>query len=362
MYINQWHPFAMKRKNIQTRSEYDQPKRPRGRGLSRGRGPPRGHGASFRPYPRLPRGPTRALRKPSYHNHMRSRRHESSTPTRISPQFRHSSQPPAAMPFERRQSTASASSAPKSLPFGFDIEPYMDFIIDRYDIGKHAYSIRNPIIGFQDDTPIYLQPKRKYTIENVVGLKLEVSQPSPQKKFISCLHSRHTESMYRMAWEILSTLEKQPRCHIQQIHSDEPFHVDISKAHRSTRHNSEDIVYVGAVHSGDLVVLKTSCNKSTMLKYILDAVIHCTLMESAPSHVPALKFVRLTPDDKLVICSEQLKIPPVASWMQTLNTKHPKTNLDYLVFKMLKGTCLSIRRLQKNAKFTHRDAHWKCLL
>jgi hypothetical protein len=243
-----------------------------------------------------------------------------------------------------------------------DIEIFLRFVSGHYSIGNRAHSIKNRIIGFQNDQPVFLNPDRLYRIDEVSGMVAKVTPIGPtneksEMKFISRLHTQHTVSMFKMAWAILLELKKQPRCHLGKTQQHEPFHVDISKAHKSQRHKSDDIVYIGAVYSGDAVVLKTTSNKFTMLKYILDAVIHYMLMEGGPSYVPPIKFVKLTPDNKLVICSEQLKIPSVATWMRTLRTKHSHQNLNRLVFHMLRGTCLSIRRLQKDMKFTHRDAH-----
>ena len=317
------------------------PKRGRGRGLPRGRG--RG----------LPRGRGRGLPRGRF-----VQRRHSSPPKQVrynSPT--HRIRRPMAMRFQSQTSTET--------PFGFDIEPFKELVSDQYQLGLATHTIHNTIQRFNENKPIFARPSHRYLVEKENGLEAMLKIDGPPKDlddttFIrpkSLLHTPHTVSMYRMAHKILIEIRKQPICTLQNESSNQKFTVDISKAIASKRHGSEDIVYNGATYMGESVVLKTTRDVGRMLKYVLEAYIHTLLMMKVSSYVPELKFVKMTREGRLVLCSKQLQIPPVCTWLSTLHTKHPRGNRDALALHMLRGVCLSIRRLQINAHFTHRDTH-----
>jgi len=128
-------------------------------------------------------------------------------------------------------------------------------------------------------------------------------------------------------------------------------HIDISQATIKRRPNGT--IYLNAKHRGRTVFLKTTDSDAIKLKYVIEAVIHHLLKLSSPGCVPSLEFVGMTPENHLVICSEQLQIPSISTFVQTMGTHNKSIRLR----KMLLKVCRAFIIIQRDAKFTHRDCH-----
>lgn len=194
--------------------------------------------------------------------------------------------------------------------------------------------------------PIFKFKDRIYSVQNPTGLYATFNG---QRDFISNFHTNHTVSLYSMAHSLLATL---PRDVIIGTKKTSVYRqIDISQATIKRRTNGT--IYLNAKHRGRTVFLKTTDNPAVKLKYVIEAVIHQLLKLSSPGCVPSLEFVGRTPENHLVICSEQLQIPSISTWVQTLGVRNKSIRLR----KMLLKVCRAFIIIQRDAKFTHRDCH-----
>lgn len=243
--------------------------------------------------------------------------------------------------------------APAIDPFGFDLGPYMALVSEDYRFPEQSHRIVNYISGFDaEGVAQYERPQKVWQTESINGLFVKF-QGDNTKVFISGMHTKHTESMYRMAHGIKAALKRMPECQLARKVSSSFKEVDISRALKQKRHKSTNVLYLKAIHQGEWVVLKTTTDPAMQLKYILDAVIHYHVWRNADRYVTKLHFVAFR-GDALVVCSGQMEEPSVYGFMNTL---HQKYRPDRLVYTMVESFCLAIRKLQKDAQFTHRDCH-----
>jgi len=185
-----------------------------------------------------------------------------------------------------------------------------------------------------------------YSVQQVNGLYAHIRG---KRVFISDYHTTHTVSLYAMAHSILSALA--PDVHINSTPSTSYRCIDISNATIKKRKNGQ--IYMNALHMGRLVFLKTTSDPVVKLKYIIEAIIHHLLKNDSPGCVPILEFIGKTSDDTLVLCSEQLIIPSISTWVQTLQSRNKSTRLR----RMLLRVCRAFIIVQRDAHFTHRDCH-----
>ena len=308
---------------------------PRGTGQRRH---PRGRGRGLQRRPRVlrrQRPPRAPVAPPAF------------APARAAPRA-FSFRQPTERPVKRRR------RAPPPHPFGFDLTPFIEMVNTNYGLPEHAYALKNKIVGFSDDSkPIFKHPDKKWKLLGREGLFVQ-TDTSGQKIYISGLHTAHTISLYRMAFNIMKQLKQQSPVCLQKSHSDEFKHVDITSAIRQRRHASTNILWLNAKHKQQTVVLKTTTSPQMQLIYIIEATIHLLVHRRAPSYVPALHFIGFD-GDSLVMCSEQLHIQSVFAYLGTLR-QYPQ-NPNILAWNMLRSFCLALRKVQRQASFTHRDCH-----
>ena len=231
-------------------------------------------------------------------------------------------------------------------PFGFDISAFLKNIKVPEPIGHKTHNIQNNIVKFENGQPVFNNNKWIYSVQNPTGM---YAMFNGQRDFISNFHTNHTVSLYAMAHSLLATLT-----HDIIIDTKETSvyrQIDISQATIKKRTNST--IYLNAKHRGRTVFLKTTDNDAIKLKYVIEAVIHRLLKLSSPGCVPSLEFVGMTPENHLVICSEQLQIPSISTFVQTLGARNKSIRLR----KMLLKVCRAFIIIQRDAKFTHRDCH-----
>jgi len=251
-------------------------------------------------------------------------------------------------PNKRRRTEGGPLPPPD--PFGFDLAPFIRLVSDDYRFPEQSHRLTNYIKGFGGGAQ-YANP-REWRTESLNGLFVSFGGGNV-KVFISGMHTKHTESLYRMAHGIKSALKLQPHCQISKKVSSGFKQVDISKAMKQKRHKNANVLYMNAIHHGEWVVLKTTTDPAMQLKYIIDAVIHNHITRTEPRYVAKLHFVAFQ-GDALVVCSGQMEEPSVYSFMNTL---HQRYRPDRLAYMMVESFCLAIRKLQRNSQFTHRDCH-----
>lgn len=237
-------------------------------------------------------------------------------------------------------------------PFGFPLGPHLGNVCAPVGLGDRTHSIQNYITGFEQGQPIFHIPDHEYRVESVDGMYAKlVGRSDP--RMIATLHTSYTVRLYHEAHSILSAIKEQNRVQLVNVAADDFKTVDISRATFNRRQNVKNVVYLNAKHLDKTVVLKTTTDPSTMLKYVLEAVIHYHLKLKAPGCVPDLHFIGMADKNRLVVCSEQLTIPSVATWVNTLRRRDNSRALYF----MLKNVCNAFAVIQRNAKFTHRDCH-----
>lgn len=249
---------------------------------------------------------------------------------------------------------ARPSNQPTMEPFGFNLRRFIAVLPSpgSLPIGKHLHNIQNYIKDFdQNGQPVFQNPGHVYNVTSTKGMMANVVKGNAQ--FTSTLHTSHTVHLYNMAHNILAELRKQAPVQLLNSPSTLFRHVDLRTATFNKRHKQQNIVYLNAQHLGVQVVLKTTSDPATMLKYVLEAVIHILLKANAPSCAPPLYFVGLTESKRLVVCTKQLHIPSVSSWVNTLHRRDNSHKLYY----MLLNVCRAFIIIQRDAKFTHRDCH-----
>jgi hypothetical protein len=235
-------------------------------------------------------------------------------------------------------------------PFGFDLSPMILLTRSPCEYGKVTHSISNFIRHFDEHgQPVFETPKKMWKIlsKNGLSVKLESDQV-----LAGSMHTSHTVSMFRMAHAVRKALRKQDRVHLTRETSCEFKHVDLRNGTQQQRHSSKNIVWLNGSHMGDLCVLKTTTDDATQLIYIIEAVIHRLVWEACPNYVPKQYFVGFAKDNRLVIASEQLRIPSITTFLSTIQNRS-----DRVVLQMVRNVCLAIRRMQRSAAFTHRDCH-----
>lgn len=254
-----------------------------------------------------------------------------------------------ARPFKRRRGAVETH-----LPFGFDLTPYYDIISQEYQLPKTTHHLSNYIKTFDESgTPTWTHPRKVWTTEKIRGI-YAIFKGERREIVISGMHTKHTESLYMMAHELKKAIKRQPEAVITKKASFKFKDVDISRAIKQQRHKDTNILYLGAIHQGDFVVLKTTTDPAMQLKYILDAVIHAHLWRTSPKYVSKLHFVAFR-GDSLVVCSGQMmEEKSVCSFMNTIRQRYQP---DKLVYIMVQSFCLAMRRMQIQSELTHRDCH-----
>lgn len=238
-------------------------------------------------------------------------------------------------------------------PFGFGLHNHLKKIVSEYSLGDISHHISNYIKRFdREKQPIFQNPNRKWQVEDVSGIYARFKNQE-KRIFISGMHTSHTVSLYHVAHRIRDELQKQPLVVLQQSASNRFKHVDISSAASQQRHSSKNKLWLNAIHIGHSVVLKTTTNPAMQLTYIIEAVIHFLASQRCPTYIPPLHFVGFAAEGRLVVCSHQLQMQSVNGFIHTL--RHPRP--DIIVWHMVKSICMSLRRLQRSAQFTHRDCH-----
>ena len=243
---------------------------------------------------------------------------------------------------------------PPREPFGFDISRHIEVITPPSELPSVVYQINNYITGFAvDGTPIYQRPDKKWTMERINGLYVYfegVEKPI----YISGMHTPHTISLYKMAHQIRTALRQQSPVALLEENCYKFKEVDIRGALRQKRHQDTNVMWLNAEHQGQKVVLKTTTSPSMQLTYIIEAIIHRLVSEKATKYLPRLHFVGFQ-GDSLIVCSEQLQISSVSTFVGTL--PRVRQNPNILVWHMVHAACSAIDEVQRQADFTHRDCH-----
>jgi len=246
-------------------------------------------------------------------------------------------------------------------PFGFVLDDYLHQVVAYYKLGVTSHHITNYIERVdqeldQDNRPVYkpvfMHPHKKWTVTDVSGIYARF-EGEAKRIYISGMHTPHTMSLYSVAHQIRDKLRGLSVVVLQQGVSNRFKHVDISNAKSQHRHSSKNKLWLAANHIGRQVVLKTTTNPAMQLTYIIEAIIHFLTSQRCPTYIPQLHFIGFAAEDRLVVCSEQLQIPSVTNFMHTL--RHPQP--DKMVWVMVRTVCMTLRRLQRTAQFTHRDCH-----
>jgi len=258
----------------------------------------------------------------------------------------------SARPFETPMRVPRPPKGPPH-PFGSVVYGLLDLIVTKYKLGSRSHHISNYIEHFDErNQPVFIKPHKKWTVSHVSGIYARF-EGGRRRIFVSGMHTSHTVSLYDVAHRIRDALRQQPLVVIQKGASIRFKHVDISSAKSQHRHSSRNKLWLNATHAGRQVVLKTTTNPAMQLTYIIEAVIHFLAHQRCPTYIPRLHFIGFAAEDRLVVCSEQLRIPSVTDFVQTL--QHPRP--DIMIWRMVRSVCMSLRRLQRTAQFTHRDCH-----
>lgn len=233
-----------------------------------------------------------------------------------------------------------------SLPFGFDIHRFLTKVKLPDMLGSKTHNIQNNIVKFVNGQPIFKLKNGIHSVQNCIGLYATFNG---KRDFISNFHTNHTVSLYAMAHSLLAALARDVIIDTKMTSIYRQ--IDISQATIKRRTNGT--IYLNAKHRGKTVFLKTTDKPAMKLKYVIEAVIHHLLKLSSPGCVPSLEFVGITPENHLVICSEQLHIPSISTWVQTMRPQNKSSRLRKLLLKV----CRAFIIIQRDAKFTHRDCH-----
>lgn len=248
--------------------------------------------------------------------------------------------------FQRGQTTTN--------PFGFSLDPFISRLIGPTPLGDKSHSLRNLIVRFEKGQPVFQDPGHGYRISGDKGMYATI-EGRTQAKLISELHTSHTVHLYNMAHNILTQIRSQPMVHLVKDAAGLKRHktIDMRRVVDNNRQNTKTTVFTNARHLDKLVVLKTTKDPHMMLRYVLEAVIHHLLQQRSNTCVPQLCFVDITETNRLVVCSEQLQLPSISTWMNTLDRRDNNRHLLW----MLKNVCNAMGIIQRNAHFTHRDCH-----
>ena len=239
-------------------------------------------------------------------------------------------------------------------PFGFDLTPFLDLVDEDRSFGEVSHELKNFITGFGDEGDAkYKEPKKVWKTRTQSGLFVTFGN-SPQQVFKSGMHTKHTESIFRMAHSVLKELKNQEPASIGTRASFDFKQVDISRSNSQNRHKGENVVYLKAIHKGEWVVLKTTTDPMTQLRYVVDAIIHHQVNRTASNYLTKLHFVAFS-GPALVVCSGQMSEISVCDYINNIRRMTPRP--DIAAYHMVESFCLAIRHLQKNSQFTHRDCH-----
>lgn len=242
---------------------------------------------------------------------------------------------------------------PARNPFGFELNPFLERLIAPAELGKKSHSIQNLIRYFDErGQPVFEHPERVYEISGVSGMHASIVGRD-KSKFVAELHTSYTVHLYDKASKILAEIKKQEPVYLVKERTFEFNKVDMTHVGTNNRQNAKSVVYTDAYHMGRRVVLKTTSDPHMMLRYVLEAVIHYILWQRSSTCVPQLYFVGMTPQGKLIVCTEQLMLDSVSDWVTKLNRRDNNQHM----FWMLKNVCNAMRIIQERARFTHRDCH-----
>ncbi|MDA7838853.1 ecdysteroid 22-kinase family protein [bacterium] len=247
-------------------------------------------------------------------------------------------------------------------PFGFNVTAYSNLIVKPCPLGAVTHQLTNTILRFRDGEPAFSEPNKVFEVDKVEGLYVRLKGVS-ERILVSSCHTNHTVSIYKLAHEILAILHSRPRVRLVKGQRANPLEVDMRTAIATERGHSEEQVWLNARFEGKTVVLKTTTKLDSMLRYVLEAMIHETIMRRRPCYVPMLHFVAFEQvargeKNRLILCSEQLRRKSVFSWIHSMRSFHPrKDDLNVRLWKMLNRVCQCLRTLQESVSFSHRDCH-----
>ena len=234
-------------------------------------------------------------------------------------------------------------------PFGFDFEVCLSDVPTRSVLLDETHALDNPVLGFKDGAPVFTYPKGKLDVMFEHGTRIKILHRNRTKMMATAaLHTPHTISLKKAAFDILDTLRKQPRVRWNS-NGDTFYDVRLDASPPLLRHKDRMQLFRNARHLGRRVVLKTTQDPALMLRYILEAVIQTLVYRKCPESVPAPTLVGLTDDDRLVCASEELLTPSVTDFIRTVPTT---AQLLY----MSRQFCEMMMRVQA-VGCTHRDTH-----
>ena len=236
-------------------------------------------------------------------------------------------------------------------PFGFDLNPFIAPIKKDCGLGVKTHHVDNCITGFVKGQPVFEKPNQFFTVTKTDGM-MATLKGQDDRKLVSEFHTSHTVSLFAMAHQIKERLLKAEGVHLLKGRTSEFKHVDMRHSKHQLRHSKTDIVWLNATHLSRSVVLKTTTDPLTMLRYILEAVIHHRLAATCPECFPTLYFVGFEKRQRLVVCSEQLPTISVTRFVREL-----APNDDRTVWYMVRQVCRTVLKVQKKIHFTHRDCH-----
>lgn len=258
------------------------------------------------------------------------------------------SEAPAARRFRR-------CPPPPPSAFGFNKDAHLAKIVAKSVVGKTVYELKNYIKGFDDmGQPIFTKNHRFWKVDEICGRELRL-EGQTRRFEISTMHTDHTISIYKAAHAIRDELRSHPLACIGDEPSTRFKQVDIRHAKSLTRRANENKMWLNVRHLDDTVVLKTTTDPAMQLTYIIEAIIHEATWIRCPTYIPKLHFVAFAAENRLVVCSQQLKMPSVGSFLHALPRE--KINPDIATWFMVRSVCMAIRRLQISGHFTHRDCH-----
>ena len=238
-------------------------------------------------------------------------------------------------------------------PFGFELGPYLRMIKGGCEMGSKTHHISNCIVGFDKGQPVFQEKGQRMSVVSTVGRYAYLNRVGDGgKRPISELHTSHTVSLYAVAAQIRKRIRAMKSVRLRDSESDGFKCVDMRKATHQKRRSEKNLVWMNARYLSRIVVLKTTTDPATQLKYILEAVIHNHVVNLCPQYLPKLHFVGFAAGGRLVVCSEQLTSLPVTNLVRSVVSDRNRV-LEYLV----KDVCLMLRTMQKKARFTHRDCH-----
>ncbi len=236
-------------------------------------------------------------------------------------------------------------------PFGFDLGQYVAHVKQDCRLGVKTHHIDNRITGFRQGQPIFENPTQFFTVTQTDGM-MTTLKGKDNRELVSEFHNSHTVSLFAMAHRIKSRLLMADGVHLQESRASEFKQVDLRRSKHQLRRSKTDIVWLNATHLSKRVVLKTTTDPLTMLRYILEAVIHHRLAAVCPECFPTLYFVGFEKQQRLVVCSEQLPTVSVTRFVREL-----PVNDDHAVWQMVRQVCGTVLKVQQQIQFTHRDCH-----